>query len=72
METITIKIKDSKALKLIHNLEELNLIQVVAPKIKKRTPKLSTLLSGSITPEQGELMHQEVKKMRDEWARNTY
>jgi len=33
METLTIKIKDQKALKLIHDLEDLNVLEVVsAPK----------------------------------------
>lgn len=73
METLTIKIKDGKALKLIHDLEDLNLIQVVNPvAIKKSTTKLSTLLSGSISPEQGDSMRKELKQMRDEWERNTY
>ena len=73
METLTIKIKDNKTLKLIRDLEDLNLIQVVSPvAVKKSTTKLSTLLSGSISPEQGEKMQKEVKQMRDEWERNTY
>ena len=73
METLTIKIKDNKTLKLIRDLEDLNLIQVVNPvAVKKSTTKLSTLLSGSISPEQGDKMQKEVKQMRDEWERNTY
>jgi hypothetical protein len=72
METLTIKIKDNKALKLIRDLEDLNLIQVVNPIIKKSTTKLSSLLSGSISPEQADNMQKELKQMRDEWERNTY
>jgi hypothetical protein len=72
METLTIKIKDNKTLKLIHDLEDLNLIQVVSPAVKKSTTKLSALLSGSISPEQADNMHKELKQMRDEWERNTY
>jgi hypothetical protein len=41
METLTIKIKDSKALKLIHDLEDLNLIQVMSSDMKKSVAKLS-------------------------------
>lgn len=52
LETLTIKIKDIKALKLIHDLEDLNLIQVINPIEKKSKTKLSEILSGSISPEQ--------------------
>jgi hypothetical protein len=69
METLTIKIKikDIKALKLIHDLEDLNLIQVVNPVLKRSASKLSSLLSGSISPEQADNMQKESKQMRSEW-----
>jgi len=72
METLTIKIKDSKALKLIHDLEDLNLIQVITPAVKKSATKLSSILSGSISQEQADNMQKELKQMRSEWERNTY
>jgi hypothetical protein len=72
METLTIKIKDIKALKLIHDLEDLNLIQVISPVVKRTKTKLSEILSGSITPEQAENMQTELKQMRAEWERDTY
>ena len=72
METLTIKIKNNKALKLIHDLEDLNLIQVVGSEIKKPAVKLSALLSGSISSEQADNMHKELEQMRNEWERNTY
>ena len=72
METLTIKIKDKKALKLIHDLEDLNLIQVVSSDIKKPAKKLSEILSGSISTEQADIMRLELKQMRDEWQRDTY
>jgi hypothetical protein len=72
METLTIKIKDNKALKLIHDLEDLNLIQVVVPAVKKSKEKLSAILSGSISPEEADNMHKELQQMRNEWERNTY
>ena len=71
METLTIKIKDSKALKLIHDLADLNLIQVVT-RTKKSEVKLSSILSGSISAEQADNMHKELEQMRNEWERNTY
>jgi len=71
MDTLTIKIKDHKALKLIRDLEDLNLIQVVSSVIQKPGTKLSDILSGSISAEQADNMQKEVKQMREEWERNT-
>lgn len=73
METLTIKIRDNKALKLIHDLESLNLIQVIKKSSSKRSsPKLSEMMTGSISQEQADLMHEELKKNRNEWDRDTY
>jgi hypothetical protein len=72
METLTIKIRDNKALKLIKDLESLNLIQVIKTSTKKTSKKLSEEMSGSISPEQADLMHEEIKKNRSEWDRDTY
>jgi hypothetical protein len=72
METLTIKIKDNKALKLIHDLEDLNLIQVIGSDVKKNATKLSDILNGSISTEQADNMQKELKQMRNEWERNTY
>ena len=72
METLTIKIKDRKVLKLIHDLEDLNLIQVMNSDVDKPAKKLSEILSGSISTEQADIMRQELKQMRDEWERDIY
>ncbi|MDN3581217.1 hypothetical protein [Mucilaginibacter flavus] len=72
MTTLTITVKDDKTLKLIYDLEELDLIQVVDEKMQAKPTKLSDLLKGSISTEQAQLMQAEVKQMRDEWNRNTY
>ena len=64
METLTIKIRDSKVLKLLYDLETLNLIEVIKPGEKKTAIKLSEILSGCISPEQGEIMHKELREMR--------
>ena len=71
METLTIKITDNRALKLIHDLEDLKLIEVISsPKTEKL--KLSALLKGSITSEQADDLHAQLKELRNEWDRNTY
>ncbi|HEY4327941.1 MAG TPA: hypothetical protein VGN20_28415 [Mucilaginibacter sp.] len=59
----TIKIMDKKALKLVNQLEDLNLIQIVRY-TEKTTVKISTLLIGSISAKQAEEMHKELKRMR--------
>jgi hypothetical protein len=67
MDTLTIKIRDSKALKLIQDLESLNLIQVISSDAKAPSKKLSSTMAGSISKEQANSMQEELKKMRDEW-----
>ena len=71
MTTLTIKVKDNKTLKLIEDLEALDLIQVVSQSVKK-TSKLSALLKGSISAEKAEAMQAELNQIRNEWDRDTY
>lgn len=71
MTTLTIKVKDSKTLKLIEDLEALDLIQVVNHDVKK-TSKLSALLKGSVSAEKADEMQAELNQIRSEWDRNTY
>lgn len=72
METLVIKIRDKNAIKLIQDLELLNLIQIVNSKRKAKENKLSEVLAGSISKEQAESYQQAVKTMREEWERNSY
>jgi hypothetical protein len=72
METLVIKIRDKNAIKLIHDLELLNLIQIVSDKRKVKKKKLSETLVGSISKEDAEIYQQAVKTMREEWERNSY
>ena len=70
MDTLTIKIRDQKAIKLIQDLELLNLIQIV-PAVTKTGKKLSEIMAGSISKEQATVYHQEVHDLKDEWERET-
>jgi hypothetical protein len=72
MDTLTIKIRDSKALKLIHDLEDLNLIQVIGITNNNPVKKLSEEMTGSISEEQADSMQRELKQMRNEWQRDIY
>jgi len=69
MKQITVEINDSKALKILKNLEELNLIKLLKDKTKSPSKKLSTRLAGSITRTQALKQDAELKKMRSEWER---
>jgi hypothetical protein len=69
--TITIKINNAKALKLLEDLESLNLIEVIKKSIiKSKKEKLSERLLGSITSKQANIMRGELDQMRNEWNRN--
>ena len=70
MDTLTIKIRDGKALKLIRDLESLDLIEVISAKTQKPLKNLSSAMSGSISEEQADSMQKELKQMRDEWQRD--
>lgn len=72
MDTLTIKIRNNKAIKLIEDLEALNLIQVISSTVQKPAGKLSALLAGSITEAEADNMQSQLKQMRDEWQRDTY
>jgi hypothetical protein len=70
METLTIKLKDEKARKLIQDLEDLDILQIINTEKPDSKIKLSDLLIGSISEEQGKKMHDELKSMREEWERD--
>ena len=72
MDTLTIKIRNNKAIKLIEDLEALDLIQVISSTVQKPADKLSALLAGSITEAEADNMQSQLKQMRDEWQRDTY
>ena len=71
MQTLTIKINNVKALKLLEDLEDLNLIQVISKiAVNEKKGKLSERLAGSISSKQAKVMRKELSEMRDEWERN--
>ncbi|MGV3557962.1 hypothetical protein [Larkinella arboricola] len=65
METIEIELTNQKALKLLQDMEELNLIKLV-----KRKQKLSSLRGKIKTPMQENEIHTQLDTLRDEWQRN--
>jgi hypothetical protein len=70
MDTLTIELKDKQTLKLLKNLEDMNLLIIVHGNNKaKSNTKISERLAGSITSAQAEIMYNELEQMRGEWDR---
>ena len=69
METLTIDVSSPQALKLLEDLEALNLIRVVSRQAKPVSKKLSEKLYGSISDSQAEQMREELRQIRSEWNR---
>jgi len=66
METWIIQLKDPKALKLLLDLEELQLIRMVE-KTMLTTEKLSEKYRGKLSIKEGETLQQYIQKSREEW-----
>jgi len=71
METLTIKVNNDKALKLLEDLEALNLIQIMKKSVSKQK-KLSEKFAGSLhlSNEQYDEFQQYLDQTRKEWERN--
>ena len=65
--TLLIQVTNEKALGLLHQLEELNLIKVLKEDKPVNKPKLSDKYRGILTKEQGEDLNEHIKQMRSEW-----
>lgn len=65
--TMTIKITNNKAVKILHDLEELNLIEVISDEATPSKGKMSDKYRGSISKEAGLELNQHIKQMRNEW-----
>ncbi len=69
MQTITIEVTNDAVLKLIKEMESNKLLTIVEEKKPKSSPKLSSLLLGSIDEKTAEEMNAELKIMRSQWER---
>lgn len=65
MTTLTIEITNDKALKLLQDLEDLNIIRVI-----KNQTKLSSLRSKIKTRMSNEAIDKQVNELRNEWQRD--
>ena len=66
--TFLIQVTNEKALRLLHELEELDLIKVLKEDSSTSKTNLSEKYKGIITKEQGQSLSQHIKQMRNEWS----
>ena len=62
-----IQVTNQKALGLLHELEELQLIKVLNENFVPAKIKLSDKYKGIISKEQGRDLNEHIKKMRNGW-----
>jgi hypothetical protein len=67
MDTVLIQLTNQKAIRLLHELEELHLIKVLKENIVPDKPKLSDKYKGILSKEEGQRLNEHVKQMRSEW-----
>ncbi|MCO6498197.1 MAG: hypothetical protein J5I50_11115 [Chitinophagaceae bacterium] len=65
--TMLIQVTNQKAVGLLHELQELNLIKVLKENFTPAKTKLSDKYKGIITKEQGQNLNEHIKQMRSEW-----
>ncbi|HEY5391764.1 MAG TPA: hypothetical protein VIJ57_06595 [Hanamia sp.] len=65
--TMLIQITNRKAVGLLHELQELNLIKVLEENFNPVKQKLSDKYKCVITKEQGQNLNEHIKQMRSEW-----
>ena len=71
MDTLIIKTNNEKALKILENLEALNIIEIIKKTISKPGSKnLSDKLTGCISEEQGNSLLDQIAFMKNEWKRD--
>jgi hypothetical protein len=69
MDTIEIQILNNKALKLLRQLEELQLVRIVR-KHNKKEQNLSEKYAGKLSAEVAEDAQKYIASSRDEWNRD--
>lgn len=67
METVTIEIKSSKAMKLLKDLENLNIIKIHQSEEKPETRDKASKYRGSISTATADDLLKHVEKIRNEW-----
>ena len=68
-KTILIQLTNQKALRLLHELEELHLIKVVKEDVMPAKARLSDKYKGVFSKEDARSFDEHTQTMRKEWAR---
>jgi len=66
-DTMLIRLTNKKAIALLHDMEELNLIKVLKENITNSTSKLSDKYRGVFSKEDAKSFNAHTQKMRKEW-----
>jgi hypothetical protein len=67
MKTVLIEIKNPKAIALLHELEELNILKIVKESLLNKKTKLSEKYRGVFTEEDAKKFDEYTNKSRKEW-----
>ena len=70
METVLVQINNSKAYKLLENLEELHVLKVLK-KSKKQSLSLSDKYAGKLTSKTADELQDYVNESREQWNNQT-
>lgn len=65
--TMLIEVTNNKAVGILHELEELQLIKVLQRNVNLAQPKLSDKYRGIISKAQGKELNEHIKQMRADW-----
>lgn len=69
MHIIQVEILNEQGLRLLRQLEKLNILRLIRPEKKNALPKRQW--AGSISKKTAGKMLQEIENSRNEWERNT-
>ena len=74
MNTAVIEIKNDIAYGFLYQLERMNVLQVLSRQQTQNGngQSLSERFLGALPREKADELHEELKKMRDEWERDIY
>jgi hypothetical protein len=67
MDTLIIQLTTPKTMKLILELEELNLLRILKKNLDPVRTKLSEKYKGFISKEEGQEFTEHINQMRNEW-----
>ena len=67
METVTVEIKSSKAMELLKDLENLNIIKIHQSEQKSEVKDKASKYRGSISKESADQLLKHAQEMRNEW-----